>query len=276
MCKLLIKFPTRGRAEKFFKVLDLYFSNIEDIENTFFVINCDIDDMNNENVRNRLCHYKNLQVYFVDNKSKVKAINNNIANVDFDILLLSSDDMIPQVFGFDTIVRTKMNEKVVIQNEMGDFSGTFWRFIPISDEDVDVAISRDCDSRLSIRERLAVDEWLNSDKLFHIMRDHPWHCTEILGGMWGVRAPLLKKDMRNLVIQHNKGAYYQVDQDFLRSIIYPLVKDNSFVHDEFFEYNVDKRKFPSERVGQMFVGEIFDEFESPILEHRRLLDKNVL
>lgn len=122
MCKLLIKFPTRGRVEKFFKILELYYSNLEDPNNTFFVISCDIDDddMNNEFVRNRLRQYKNLQVYFANNKSKVEAINNNIGDVDFDILLLASDDMIPQVFGFDTVVRSKMSEI------FPDFDGVLW------------------------------------------------------------------------------------------------------------------------------------------------------
>ena len=67
----------------------------------------------------------------------------------------------------------------------GDWYAMFWRFLPASDPKVDVMISRDCDSRLTVREKEAVEEWLKSDKLFHIMRDHPYHKTEILGGMQG-------------------------------------------------------------------------------------------
>jgi len=76
--------------------------------------------------------------------------------------------------------------------EMGgaDWNGMFWRFFAA--ENADIMISRDTDSRLSLRERAAVDEWLASDKNFHIMRDHPYHKTEILGGMWGCRNGLLK------------------------------------------------------------------------------------
>ena len=38
----------------------------------------------------------------------------------------------------------------------------------------------------SQRERDAVDEWIASNKTFHIMRDHIWHDgIEILAGMWG-------------------------------------------------------------------------------------------
>lgn len=110
--KLLIKFPTRGRMIKFFKVLDLYYSNIEDIENTHFLISCDIEDksMNNGMVKSKLSKYKNLIVKYSNNKSKIEAINNNLDDINFDILLLASDDMIPQIFGFDNIIRNKMKE----------------------------------------------------------------------------------------------------------------------------------------------------------------------
>jgi hypothetical protein len=50
------------------------------------------------------------------------------------------------------------------------------------DEMVDTVMSRDSDSRIIHREEEAVREWLASDKIFHIMRDHPYHCQNILAG----------------------------------------------------------------------------------------------
>ena len=70
---------------------------------------------------------------------------------------------------------TKKNTEIFIMNEQGNWSGMFWRFLPASDTDVEVMVSRDTDSRLSEREKAAVEEWLESDKGFHIMRDHPAH-----------------------------------------------------------------------------------------------------
>ena len=69
--------------------------------------------------------------------------------------------------------------EVIIMDEDGDWTGMFWRFYAC--EDSDIMLSRDTDSRLSNREKLAVDEWLESDKDFHIMRDHPYHNTEKIG-----------------------------------------------------------------------------------------------
>lgn len=142
-------------------------------------------------------------------------------------------------------------EKINIQ---GNWTGMFWRFYPASDEDVDVMISRDCDSRVSLREKAAVDEWLSSDKDFHIMRDHPAHDAPIMGGMWGVRNGLLK-NMKELIKNYTKGNYWQIDQNFLREIIYPIVLEKSFVHDEFFE----NKNFPTKRIDNEFVGDVFDE-----------------
>ncbi len=44
--------------------------------------------------------------------------------------------------------------------------------------------------RISSREVAAVSDWLNSTLPFHVMRDHPDHGAEILGGMWGARYDL--------------------------------------------------------------------------------------
>tara|TARA_R110000823_G_scaffold224841_7_gene352760 strand:- start:36 stop:683 length:648 start_codon:yes stop_codon:yes gene_type:complete len=159
------------------------------------------------------------------------------------------------------------NTEIYIMNEPGDWTGMFWRFYSASDLDVDVMISRDVDSRLTGRERAAVDEWLESDKDFHIMRDHPHHNTQILGGMWGVRDGLLL-DMVEDVYNYSKGDFWQVDQNFLREIIYPKVKDNSLVHDEYFE----KKSFPAERVSGCFIGQAFDENDERLHpEHSEML-----
>jgi hypothetical protein len=89
-------------------------------------------------------------------------------------------------------LKTFDNVEIVEMVEEGDWTGMFWRFYPASEEGVDVVIVRDCDSRLNLREKEAVLEWLNSDKGFHIMRDHPAHGTEILGGMWGSKKGVIE------------------------------------------------------------------------------------
>jgi hypothetical protein len=88
------------------------------------------------------------------------------------------------------VVASLVNEgaKVIEMEEPGDWRGMFWRFYPASDPNVEVMISRDCDSRISQREVDAVNDWLDSGLPFHIMRDHPLHhkCY-ILAGMFGTK-----------------------------------------------------------------------------------------
>jgi len=148
----------------------------------------------------------------------------------------------------------------------GDWRGMFWRFEAASDPEVEIMISRDCDSRLSVREAAAVKEWVESDCQFHIMRDHPAHSIRILGGMWGVKAPLLR-EMTQLINGFVKGDYWQVDQQFLREVIYPKVKSVALVHDEFFS----GQPFPLPRQVLEFVGQVFDENEQTPDGHQRTL-----
>ena len=56
-----------------------------------------------------------------------------------------------------------------------------WRFLPVGDPLVDIMASRDLDSPLPQRELDAVNEWLSSNKSWHVMRDHPLHTTPMLG-----------------------------------------------------------------------------------------------
>lgn len=150
------------------------------------------------------------------------------------------------------------NTDIIEMEEQGDWTSMFWRFYPASEDDVDIMLSRDTDSRLNIREKNAVDEWLHSGKGFHIMRDHPWHGTLILGGMWGVKKGIIH-DIKNKIGQFVKYNKYDVDQAFLRNEIYPLIKHDCIVHDEFFGFEEHRRNFPSKRVDYEFVGDVFDK-----------------
>lgn len=119
--KLLIKFPTRSRPDKFFKILDLYYHLL--VTNNYeFVVSCDTDDltMNNIKVRQKLATYNNLTVHYKNNKSKVEAINNDLHGKEFDILLLASDDMVPEVHGYDAIIKEIMHQK------FKDLDGVLW------------------------------------------------------------------------------------------------------------------------------------------------------
>jgi len=151
------------------------------------------------------------------------------------------------------------NTEIYLMREPSNWTATLWRCHAIGDELVDVLISRDTDSRPSKREKAAVDEWLASDKIFHIMRDHPWHTKrEILGGMWGCIPKHFRRSVSSIdqfAEQNARGA----DDRWLLSMIYPSVKDKLMVHDEF----LDKKPFPTPREGLEYVGEPVNGDDTP-------------
>jgi hypothetical protein len=131
-----------------------------------------------------------------------------------------------------------------------------WRFESIDDAEVEIMISRDTDTRITLREKLAVDEWLSSDKVFHIMRDHPHHSFWILAGMFGTKKISQISSWRDIMDKYNKSDNRMYDQDFLRDHIYPLVKDNSIIHASFHKYEDHAKDFPTNYDDDLrFVGE---------------------
>lgn len=140
--------------------------------------------------------------------------------------------------------------------EPGDWTGMFWRFYPASEDDVGVFISRDCDSRLSVREAEAVEEWLSGPKLIHVMRDHPEHSTPIMGGMWGAKKGALFH-LRGQIEEYTRGDFWQVDQNFLREIIWPANYHKVLAHDDWKRFpQAETKPFPTPRLTDDFIGSI--------------------
>ena len=169
-----------------------------------------------------------------------------------------ADDTVPS----DTLKQlNQMGQEIRMVND-GSY-GMFWRFLAVDDPDVDVMISRDCDSRLNYREQVAVEEWLKSDKCFHIMHDHPYHkCVPILGGMWGARRGCItnmSQKIEHWKRHHQKG----VDQEFLQRDIWPNIQGKYLRHDSVGAIKWGGSSvFPPHsplKFGGTYVGQVFDE-----------------
>jgi hypothetical protein len=143
----------------------------------------------------------------------------------------------------------------------------FERFTPASFSDV--MYSRDLDSPISDREIAAMKEFEQSDKLFHIMRDHPWHKTRIPGGMWGAKRGAIP-EMNYLVeeyVDRYKNEWFS-DQLFLADHIYDRIKGSAMIHDSFSLYPEENAlPFPIPREGDDFVGMSLPRVE----EHHKIL-----
>ncbi|WP_179166217.1 tetratricopeptide repeat protein [Azospirillum agricola] len=109
--------------------------------------------------------------------------------------------------------------------------GLFWRFLAADDPTVRRFLCRDCDSRITARERATLREWLESGQPFHAMRDHVMHMELIQGGLWGGTAGLLPPVGPTIdAFTANRSSRWN-DQHFLAEWLWPRVVDRILVHD---------------------------------------------
>lgn len=173
----------------------------------------------------------------------------------------------------ETIDKLKSMDVKLTDMTNKNIYGPFWRFFANDLPNCDYAIFRDCDSRLSLREKLAVDEWIASKKTLHVMRDHPYHKIPsgnfelgLLAGMWGLKGKKIKMSQLISMYPNKSLVKYGEDQTFLR-VIYNLYKNDKFTHDEFFE----KKPFPIPRENGRFIGERINIDETPLTDDYKLV-----
>jgi hypothetical protein len=116
MGRLLIKFPTRSRPEKFQRVLTRYRDFLSGRHDVQFVITCDVIDprMNNRRIRRWLADFARtvpLSVHYGWSWTKIQAVNADLAGRRADALLVASDDMNPQVEGYDDRIFARLAER---------------------------------------------------------------------------------------------------------------------------------------------------------------------
>lgn len=151
--------------------------------------------------------------------------------------------------------------------------GMFTRFMAF-DGPYDYVISRDVDSRIDAREVAAVNQWIESGKKLHVMRDHFAHARPINGGLWGLKLKLehqshiefqmMKKALVWCNQQNGRPIDYGDDQQFLCSIVWPHFNHSVMEHDSFSRHAYkNARPFPTKRIGQDFCGQVFDENDVP-------------
>ncbi|XP_068206501.1 uncharacterized protein [Palaemon carinicauda] len=164
-------------------------------------------------------------------------------------------------------------------NNITNVHPMFWRISPLGDPKVESLLVRDSDSKLTEREQKAVQEWLESGKTFHVMRDHPMHNVPILGGMWGANwaqkinenssdskqgpsfsrrgfsAKNLRRIRNQLFVEAFEYGAYGFDQVLLARLLWPSMK-SVMVHDSFYceVYVLGWRPWPTQRINGAFVG----------------------
>lgn len=91
----------------------------------------------------------------------------------------------------ENLLSIDRNNETRIWHWQTDHAAMMWRFMAMSDVDVDYVIFRDTDSRVNSREAAAVQEWIDSGLWSHRMHENAGHWNApVMGGMWGVRGGL--------------------------------------------------------------------------------------
>jgi hypothetical protein len=98
-------------------------------------------------------------------------------------------------------------------------------------QDNETYFSRDTDSRITPRDIWCIRRFLSSDKTLHSIRDHFYHKSKLMAGMFGIRKPSFS--ITELFAEWrptNTCPDYGSDERFLDDIIYPKLKSDLLVH----------------------------------------------
>ena len=126
--KILLKCPTRSRPGRFLSVLRKYISLANHRELLGVCVSCDTDDatMNSADVQYAIKNITYMtdwcEIYYGNSTTKIEAVNADIAAVPWawDIVLVVSDDMFPQIQGYDDVIRSHM------MANFADTNGILW------------------------------------------------------------------------------------------------------------------------------------------------------
>jgi len=126
--RILLKCPTRSRPAQFLNVLNKYISLANRPDLLGVCVSCDLDD-ESMTVSDVQYSIKNIahraawcEIYYGSNRTKIEAVNADMTSIswEWDIVMLVSDDMVPQVPGYDDVIRSHMSAR------FPDTDGIIW------------------------------------------------------------------------------------------------------------------------------------------------------
>jgi hypothetical protein len=126
--RILLKCPTRSRPAQFLRILNQYVSLANRPDLLGVCISCDLDDTSmidgiiQQSIKNITYRVDWSNIYYGNSTNKIEAVNADLVNVDWpwEMVVIVSDDMVPQVKGYDDVLRSHM-----IAN-FADTDGILW------------------------------------------------------------------------------------------------------------------------------------------------------
>lgn len=156
------------------------------------------------------------------------------------------------------------NATVIETNREGPIN-MLYRYLPI--KDAEIGFIRDTDSRITERDCWCIREFLKSPFVYHVIRDHVYHKSRIMGGLFGWKRPI------DIDINTSGDAVYGHDEAYIAEVLYPKIVSELLVHTNVFAYHGEHarrilipRKNSADFIGNVIWDGIpkFEYFEQPI------------
>ena len=146
-------------------------------------------------------------------------------------------------------------ENIYIGNKNSIQFPYFWRFLVFLENNT--SIVRDLDSRLSKREVEYLKRWLDSNKEYNIIRDHPWHAP-VPSGLFGIKG--YKEQFRNHFSSfvEKSDLRWGTDQEILYEYMLNIEKQNV----DYFGFDKLETYIPRDDKN-FFIGMQLDENDNP-------------
>ena len=127
-----------------------------------------------------------------------------------------------------------------------------------------VILSRDTDSRLSLREKELIDNWLETEYNYMIIRDHDAHYEfPILAGMWGKKNILMDISLKDAMQEYMSVKQYLVDQFYLRDKVWPAIMNDTAIYGV---KEVDWMRETYDFENNNFIGQTYTENDEPVYD----------
>ena len=145
------------------------------------------------------------------------------------------------------------NIELVLKRLEYPYHGLLWRFLPVSEPDLLVLV-RDCDQRLTERDRWVSDDFSSSIRNYFVLRDLPGCRSPIMAGGWGFKTTDGTIEIEKLWCNWRRSQSllpggYLWDQGFLAEKVYPIVRKDLITYTEhvIYEGETDIRRIPIPR-----------------------------
>lgn len=120
------------------------------------------------------------------------------------------------------------NSVNVINTERSGAINMLFRYLPVTF--ADIGFIRDADSRITERDRWCINQFLKSTKKYHIIRDHFYHKSPIMGGIFGWKQPI------QFPLDLSPDVGYAHDMSYIEKHLYPLIKSEALIHSNIYGY----------------------------------------